>query len=79
MEAEAGLTGGFAPVYTYTFEKGALIKGGITGSVIDHDKKSNAEFYGAEKSPAEIVAGDVDVPKGNRYLDEFYKILTTLG
>lgn len=80
VEAEAGLVN-FAPTYTYAFDQGVMIKGGITGSLMEHEKKANAKFYGAEKSPGEIVMepGAVAVPEGNQYIDEFYKKLATLN
>lgn len=80
VEAEIGAVG-VSPIYTYTFEKGLMIKGGIHGSVIGHNKEANKKFYGVDKSPSEIVLepGSVTLPEGNRFLDELYQKLGSLN
>lgn len=80
VDAEAGAMG-TSPTYTYTFQKGLIVQGGISGSIGTFVKEANDAFYGVEKSPTEIVLtpGAVTVPEGTKTLEELYSKLDELS
>lgn len=64
--------------YSYSHSKGLFGGISIDGTVLVAKTAVNAEFYGSEVTPADILANKVEVPKTEE-LQELYVLLNRLG
>lgn len=49
-------------VMTFSFSKGLMVDWSLAGGGVRYDAKKNAEVYGKEVTPAEVLSGSVPVP-----------------